>query len=73
MTVMEKVKEIMKSKGLTATQVAARTGVPQKTMIQRFCQKNISIDKLNEMLRVMDYKLVMVPADTPKKDGWYEL
>lgn len=34
---------------------------------------NMSTDKLDEMIRVMGYKIVLMPADERMKDGWFEV
>lgn len=68
MTINEILKEIMKDKGLGSAAIAKRLALSDRRVIQaRISQKNISIDKLNEMLRVMDYEIVIQPA--AKCDG----
>ena len=34
---------------------------------------NMSTDKLDEMIRVMGYKIVLMPTDVCMKDGWFEV
>lgn len=48
--------------------IAKRLGLSDRRVIyERINQKNISIAKLNEILRVMDYEIVIQP--TTKGDG----
>ena len=70
MKATDAVKEVMKRLGVTQTALAKRTGTAQPTVAMRLNQDNLSILKLNEMLRVMDYKVVIMPASaTTPKDG----
>lgn len=41
-----------------------RLGIKSNVLSERFKQKNISVEKLNEMLKVMDYKIVIVPRES---------
>lgn len=68
MTVTEILKSIMKHRGVGNSVLAKRLGVADARIIyERINQKNISIAKLNEILRVMDYEIVIQP--TTKGDG----
>lgn len=67
------IREIMKAKGVGVVALASRLNVKQTTLSQRFRQTNISVDKMNEMLRVMDYKVVVVPRESRIPDGGFEL
>lgn len=35
--------------------------------------ENMSTDKLDELIRVMGYKIVLVPESVKVRDGWYEV
>lgn len=35
--------------------------------------QNMSTDKLCEIIRVMGYKIVLMPSDECLKEGWYEI
>ena len=37
------------------------------------CQKNVSVTRLNEMLRLMDCKIVVVPRDSRVPEGGFEI
>ena len=34
---------------------------------------NMSTDKLDEMIRTMGYKIVLVPEEVEIQDGWFEI
>ena len=70
---MEVIRKIMQIKSVNGSTLASRLSIKQSTLSQRFTQKNISIDKMNEMLRVMDYKMIVVPRQTRLPDGGFEL
>ena len=60
----EAVRSIMKSKDIGTNTLAAKVGKSPRLVSDRLSQENISIAKLTEILRVMDYKIVLVPRDT---------
>ena len=47
--------------------------VKSNVLSERLSQDNISIVKLDEMLRLMDYKIVIVPRETREQEGWYRV
>ena len=75
MKTTEAIRAIMADQGIGPVKLATRMGLEkEKTRLitDRLAQKNISIEKLNEMLRLMDYKIVLVPTDEVKSNkGWY--
>lgn len=73
MTAMEAVKEVMKIKDVRPAVLADRLGIKSNVLSERFKQKNVSVSKLNEMLRLMDYKVVIVPRGTRLPDGGFEV
>ena len=73
MKACEAVKEIMKGKGDRVVDLRKRLGLESNTMVGRLNQENISVAKLNEMLRAMDYKVVIVPSDKRLNAGEYEV
>lgn len=73
MIAMEAVKEIMKLKDVRPSVLCDRLGIKSNVLSERFKQKNISLSKLNEMLRLMDYKVVAVPRETRIPEGGFEV
>ena len=64
------VKEIMKSQGKRVKDIADALpddsdgkGVPLRRISERLSQDNISVKVLDEMLRVLEYKIVLMPKD----------
>lgn len=67
------VRAIMKNKGVKIAALADKLKIRSNVISVRLTQDNISIAKLDEMLRLMDYKIVVVPRDTVEKEGWYRV
>jgi len=68
-------KELMVKQNVGSTKMADRIGgkCVVRTISDRLRQENISIDKLNEMLRVLDYKIVVMPSSTKLPKDSYEV
>lgn len=73
MIAMEAVKEIMKRKEMRPSTISEALGIKSNVLSERFKQKNVSVSKLNEMVRVMDYRVVLVPSDKPLDDDCIEV
>jgi hypothetical protein len=73
MIAMEAVKEIMKLKDIRPAVLCDRLKIKSNVLSERFKQKNVSVEKLNDMLRAIDYKVVVVPRDTRVPEGGYEI
>lgn len=73
MKATEAVREIMETNGVRPVDLRKRLGLESNTMNERLNQQNISIVKLNEMLRVMDYKIVLMPSDARIGADAYEV
>jgi len=73
MKTVEAIREIMKEQDIGTSKMADRLGKPARLVSDRLSQENISITKLNELLRVLDYKVVLVPRGAKLPDGGYEV
>ena len=73
MIAMEAVKEIMKLKDIRPAVLCDRLKIKSNVLSERFKQKNVSVEKLNDMLRAMDYKVVAVPRETRIPEGGFEI
>ena len=69
----EIIREVMMLKEVKPSTLASRLNIKNNVLSERLGQKNISIDKLNEMLRVLDYKIVIVPRENRVQDGSFEV
>lgn len=69
----EAVREIMTQQEVGLSALASRIGKTPRLVSDRLSQENISIEKLNEMLRALDYKIMIVPRSHTKKSGEYEV
>ena len=73
MIAMEAVKEIMKRKEVRPSTLYEALGIKSNVLSERFKQKNVSVSKLNEMVRLMNYRVVLVPSDKPLDDDCIEV
>ncbi len=71
MKATEIVRVIMKENGVKVVSLADKLRIKSNVLSERLSQNNISIAKLDEMLRMMDYKIMIVPRETTEKEGWY--
>lgn len=67
------VREVMTIRNEKVASLADKLKVKSNVLSERLSQDNISIVKLDEMLRLMDYKIVIVPRETREQDGWYRV
>lgn len=80
MTGREIIKEIMKEQGLTNNVFAKRLGITQAALWDRLDttprtnkpRKDIPLTLLADMLKMLDYKVVIVPSNK-KIDGGFEV
>lgn len=73
MNAMDSVKEIMKLKDIRPAVLAGRLGIKANVLSERFRQKNVSVNKLSEMLRLLDYKIILVPRETRVPERGFEV
>lgn len=73
MKATEAVKKIMTEQSVTKTAMAGRLGISFSALSERLTQENISVKKLLEMLRVLDYKIVIVPRSSRLQEGGIEI
>ena len=67
------IRDIVAKQGIQFSTVCSRLGINKNTLSERLRQRNPRVEKMSEMLRVIDYKLVAVPSNTSLKEGWYEV
>lgn len=67
------IKKVMEEQGARVSQIAYMTGKKSNVISERLSQENISVGKMLEMLRVLNYKIVIMPRDAKTQDGWYEI
>lgn len=70
------IREIMTRKGIGLNTLARMVGknsqfVSDKLNVAKGL--NITADKLDELIRPMGYKIVLMPNDVKLRDGWYEV
>lgn len=76
MLVKRAIRSIMERKGIGLNTLARMVGKNSQFVSDKLNPakgENMSTDKLDELIRAMDYKIVLMPADVKMKDGWYEV
>lgn len=73
MLASESVREIMKIKNVRPSVLCSRLGIKSNALCSRLNARGISVSKLNETLRALDYKIVIVPRETRLPDGGIEI
>ena len=73
MNVILATREIMKSRAVGVNMLADRLGIKQNVLSERLRHENISVNKLSEMLRLLDYKIILVPRETRLPEGGFEV
>lgn len=73
MKTTDALRQIMKEQNVGVAKMAGRLNIRQNTMSERLTQQNLSVAKLNEMLRVLDYKVVILPRETTIPKGGIEI
>ena len=73
MKTTDALKKIMQTQGIGTNKLADILGKRPTVISERIHQENISISKLNEMLKVLDYKIVLVPRETTEKEDWVRI
>lgn len=69
----EAIRAVMNATGTKVADLAYKTNRKSNVISERLSQENISIAKINEMLRVMNYKVVIVPREERIPEGGYEI
>lgn len=67
----EIIREVMKAKEVKPSVLASLLNIKNNVLSERLGQKNISTDKLNEMLTVMGYKIIIVPQEMEVPDNGF--
>lgn len=73
MKATDAVREIMKEKNISLGQMANTLDTSVRLVSDRLRMPNISLSKLRDLLRVIDYKVVIIPRTTRIPDGGYEI
>lgn len=76
MTSKEIVNNLMRTQGLSNAEMAAKLNLTQAALWDRLNPKktnNMTVKKFNEMLKMLDYKIVAVPRKTRLPEGGFEV
>lgn len=73
MLAMDAVKRIMGLRGLRTMDLAEKLNIKSNVLTKRYTQQNVSVEKLNEMLRPMNYKVVIMPETSEIPDDAFTI
>ncbi len=76
MTSKEIVSTLMRVQGVSNAEMAAKLNLTQAALWDRLNSKktnNMTVGKLKDMLKMLDYKIVVVPRKTRMPNGGYEV
>ena len=76
MTSKEILNNLMQAQGVTNAGMAAKLNLTQAALWDRLNPKktnNMTVKKFNEMLKMLDYKIVAVPRKTRLPEGGFEV
>ena len=73
MTTENAIRKIMEVRGKRFMDIAEEMGIATNTLAGRLKSKNISIEKLDEILCVLGYKIMLVPDSREPGAKEYEI
>lgn len=76
MTSKEIVNNLMRTQGVSNAEMAAKLNLTQAALWDRLNPKktnNMTVKKFNEMLKMLNYKIVAVPRKTRLPEGGFEV
>lgn len=73
MKTSEAIRNVMNAKNMGVNALAKELDSPPRRISERLSQENISIVKLNEMLRVLGYQVAILPSDFSLPEGGYQI
>lgn len=76
MTSKEIVNNLMQAQGVSNAEMAAKLNLTQAALWDRLNPKktnNMTVKKFNEMLKMLDYKIVAVSRKTRLSEGGFEV
>jgi len=73
MTTEQAIRKIMEIRGIKFSELADELCIANNTLAGRLKSKNISIEKLVEILDVLGYKVVVVPEEADIKRWEFEI
>lgn len=71
--IKELMETILELKGVTKSDLASRIDVSRATLSGRLKRDNLSIDTLNQMLKALDYKIVIAPRNKRLTENEFDL
>ena len=74
MKVSDAIRAAMNAKGMRFADLVEATGLASNTLANRLNgDRNLSLDKVDELLKAVGYKMVIVPVEEEIKVPWFEV
>lgn len=73
MNIVKAIREIMTEQGVGVSKLAGRLGKKQNLISERLSQNGMTFEKANEMLQMLDYKIVLMPKSAATPKGGFEV
>lgn len=67
------IRHILVDTRYTQSAVARMMGINRSTLAMRITSDNISLENFSEILKALDYKIVVMPASVKTPKGGYEV
>ena len=69
------VRELINVTGMSQEKLAKASGMAAQTNVTGILNRGSSlrVDKLEQMIKAMGYKIVIMPEDEEMLNGWYEV
>ena len=69
------IKDIMKKTGTSQEKLAEKCGMKGQTNVTGILNRSVSlrVDKLDQLISAMGYKIMIVPDSAKCREGWYEV
>lgn len=69
------VRELINVTGMSQEKLAKASGMAAQTNVTGILNRGSSlrVDKLEQMIKAMGYKIVIMPEDEEMLEGWYEV
>lgn len=69
----EAIREIMNRTDTRISTLSRMLNTNTNTLANRIAREGITVSKLNETIRAMDYKIIVVPGNTRLPEGGFEV
>lgn len=73
MLAMDAVRHVMELRGMRHVDLCDKLNIKSNVLSKRYTQTNVSVSKLNEMLSILHYKVVIMPESAQLPDNSFTI